>query len=562
MALRLDLGLLAACTAAFVACVPPLRIADGGDAAVDVREIAADIAVDVAPDLVLDVVDVPVDTGPPPPPVCPWPIERALTIPDEVHGTLPTTGMNPTAQCLEIFDGQAAYGERIYTLTVASPQGVEIRIAADIEAGNADFLPVVALRRACDLVSQELACAFHFFNSPGSFRAVLEPGTYFVVVDARKTTGPSATANPPFVLTVSSYTPGADASCENATRLAIGTPLTGRTTVDGARRGPTCGFFPVGNESFYALTVPAHTRVNLAAATTIASGSQQLTVQVIDSCFAARCFSSVTGAAGTPVLVPIDNDTDAPRDVIIVVAGSDSAMSVTFDLSATTGTIPYSVTTTSPVCDDLSSTSAVLLAPSGSMPDAWFDDSASAIMFMPIAFRLFDETPHYYSVTSNGYMQLWPTSAGSPSSTFVNVSLPSGMQPSRIIAPFWDDLAPVYTTGSPRLALMRIRSLLIGSAPMRRFVVEWDQVTNLNDPTMRMRFQAKLFETTNVVEFHYCQLTRDASAPVGSGNPELLYGSSATIGIQNAAGTDGVMYAFNRRMAISATTAIRFTPIP
>ncbi|MEI8255895.1 MAG: hypothetical protein WCJ30_09495, partial [Deltaproteobacteria bacterium] len=200
--------------------------------------------------------------------------------------------------------------------------------------------------------------------------------------------------------------------------------------------------------------------------------------------------------------------------------------------------------------------------PSAGGPDNWTDDSASAVTYMPISFRLFDETLHYFSVTSNGMMQLWNSTVGTPFIVATNVSLPSLAQPSRLIAPFWDDLLPVSTASMPPVNLMRVRTLLIGSSPMRRFVVEWDQLSNRRDPTMRMRFQAKLFETTNVVEYHYCLLTRDAGTPIGTGNPELVYGSSATIGIQNAAGTDAALYAFDHRMAISATTAVRFTPVP
>jgi hypothetical protein len=65
--------------------------------------------------------------------------------------------------------------------------------------------------------------------------------------------------------------------------------------------------------------------------------------------------------------------------------------------------------------------------------------------------------------------------------------------------------------------------------------------------------QAKLFETTGVIELHYCTLTPGAMAP-------LVTGSSATIGIESPDGRNGRMHSHERAMAVSATTALRFTP--
>jgi hypothetical protein len=67
-----------------------------------------------------------------------------------------------------------------------------------------------------------------------------------------------------------------------------------------------------------------------------------------------------------------------------------------------------------------------------------------------------------------------------------------------------------------------------------------------------LSFQVKLFETTHVVEFHYCRLE-----PVGS---PLSTGFSATIGIQDGTGLRAAQHAFNMVGAVSTSAALRFTP--
>jgi hypothetical protein len=59
-----------------------------------------------------------------------------------------------------------------------------------------------------------------------------------------------------------------------------------------------------------------------------------------------------------------------------------------------------------------------------------------------------------------------------------------------------------------------------------------------------------------VVEFHYCTLNANG------GGTQLETGSSATVGLENLTGTDGVQHSYNRVNAVSTATALRFTPNP
>lgn len=100
-----------------------------------------------------------------------------------------------------------------------------------------------------------------------------------------------------------------------------------------------------------------------------------------------------------------------------------------------------------------------------------------------------------------------------------------------------------------------MRSALLGTAPNRRYVVEWNNVEPFNSAvTSTMRFQAKLFETTNVIEFHYCAISA-ISDPI-------LTGSSASIGVESTSGTAAVLSSFNTANSITLANAIRFTPAP
>lgn len=70
----------------------------------------------------------------------------------------------------------------------------------------------------------------------------------------------------------------------------------------------------------------------------------------------------------------------------------------------------------------------------------------------------------------------------------------------------------------------------------------------------RLRFQVKLFETSGVIELHYCALE------LNGGSMEQLTGSTSTIGLENLAGTEGVQHSFDQANSISSGAALRFVP--
>ena len=69
----------------------------------------------------------------------------------------------------------------------------------------------------------------------------------------------------------------------------------------------------------------------------------------------------------------------------------------------------------------------------------------------------------------------------------------------------------------------------------------------------RVTFQAMLFESTGVIEMHYCNLI-----PGATGLQREL-GATATVGIEDSRGVRSFVYS---QRPLSVTTAIRFAPPP
>jgi hypothetical protein len=86
----------------------------------------------------------------------------------------------------------------------------------------------------------------------------------------------------------------------------------------------------------------------------------------------------------------------------------------------------------------------------------------------------------------------------------------------------------------------------VGTAPHRQYVVEWRNVSHYTDDNQRLSIVAQIGEDGSVV-YRYKDV-------VGIG---LEAGSSATVGLENAAGTDAFTYSYNTP-AISEGLALAF----
>jgi len=163
------------------------------------------------------------------------------------------------------------------------------------------------------------------------------------------------------------------------------------------------------------------------------------------------------------------------------------------------------------------------------------DDSSLAVT-LPFSFTFYGQAYNTMWVGTNGFVNF-----NGFDSTFSNSGIPSSFTPNAAIYPMWDDLFIDGTTGS-------IRTEVVGTAPNRRFVIEWRTVTFFAQSVPLIRFEIVLSENGQIL-LQYATVGSDGRAQ----------GNSATIGIENSPGTVALQYAFNQAV-LSDGQAIAFIP--
>ncbi|MFE1953246.1 S8 family serine peptidase [Streptomyces sp. NPDC059524] len=134
------------------------------------------------------------------------------------------------------------------------------------------------------------------------------------------------------------------------------------------------------------------------------------------------------------------------------------------------------------------------------------------------------------AVTTDGLIDFLAPRIGD----YENEALPSQAQPNGIVAPLWDDLALDKKSS--------VQTATTGTTGSRRFAVVWNNVLFAGS-TDRATFEAVFDEATGAITFQY------KSVPGA--------GSSATVGIENQAGTDALQYSSDQAV-LTAGSAIRF----
>jgi len=155
------------------------------------------------------------------------------------------------------------------------------------------------------------------------------------------------------------------------------------------------------------------------------------------------------------------------------------------------------------------------------------DDSTISV---PIGFSFLFYGTSYTSVNvcTNGFLQF-----NGFSTSYQNTCMPNSQQPNGMVAGFWEDLYP--TAG-------QITYQTLGSAPNRRFVVDWNNVQHYPPGSgIFTSFKIILDETTNLI----------TSTIISSGSG----GSGATRGIENQAGTAGTQASCNAANSALAGTS-------
>ena len=150
------------------------------------------------------------------------------------------------------------------------------------------------------------------------------------------------------------------------------------------------------------------------------------------------------------------------------------------------------------------------------------DDTASAVQNIGFDFYFQGVRFSQFSANSNGLIRLGAVAVqgGSPYK-------PLAQAGQSLITPFGSDQRTVVTTG-------KVHFKVIGAAPNRTLVVEWlNMQSNFNaGGTADLTYQARLNETTGVIEFVYGSMTMTAAAAadVNSRDPNIGFSSSNTAG--------------------------------
>ena len=167
-------------------------------------------------------------------------------------------------------------------------------------------------------------------------------------------------------------------------------------------------------------------------------------------------------------------------------------------------------------------------------PSGLTGDDETIEVTLPFEFPFYGSFYETVNVATNGFMTF-----GEPAANFENTSIPNPAPPNNAVYPFWDDL---IIDGEADVLISDLGD---------SFVIEWRNVRPFDDtsPIPRWDFEAVLYDSGEIL-FQYRSIESPKEA-----------GASATVGIENADGTDGLQYSYNEAR-LSDALAIRFSPQP
>jgi hypothetical protein len=171
-----------------------------------------------------------------------------------------------------------------------------------------------------------------------------------------------------------------------------------------------------------------------------------------------------------------------------VTCGTSSLFSYSNSVVAAVSLCDYNVTRSTGI-----SYSSIAATGTGLTGFSSVDDGASSLTNIGFNFFYKGTTYTQFSASTNGIISLGTTNTAWSNSLSSNTN---------VIAPFWDDL---YVTGSVSTSQVGtyIKYKLDGTAPNRVLTVEWIGMEQFNYPGPNLNFQAKIYETTNKIEFLY-----------------------------------------------------------
>lgn len=142
-------------------------------------------------------------------------------------------------------------------------------------------------------------------------------------------------------------------------------------------------------------------------------------------------------------------------------------------------------------------------------------DDGYLTLSLPFTVRFFGEEKQHLLFNANGWAA-WDITSN-PSSGWVNKNFPDSTAPNDLMAVWWDDN---YCDNG-------LKTQVLGNAPARIFVAEWDCTRRSTDLPGRFQAQIWFYEGSSTLEFRYGDSTVNSTA------------TTASMGIENKTGTIG-----------------------
>ena len=180
------------------------------------------------------------------------------------------------------------------------------------------------------------------------------------------------------------------------------------------------------------------------------------------------------------------------------------------------------------------------------------DDEVKTVAF-PLNFKYYGVQPDSITLSSNGWISFVPTKI----TNFTNWQIPAGLGAYAMVAPYWDDLI------GKKLAqgYENMRICYLYDAAQHRYIVEWNECYSNYDDTSLEKFQIIFYDP--------------AYYPTRTGDGEIIFNyhtinnvdannNYATVGIENHAQSDGLLYSYSNSYSAGATPltaglSIKFT---
>ena len=171
------------------------------------------------------------------------------------------------------------------------------------------------------------------------------------------------------------------------------------------------------------------------------------------------------------------------------------------------------------------------------------DNQVSGAVPIGFTFNYYEQDYADLYIGSNGFLTVLPSQLNGCCS---GQALPDSSSPNGTIAGWWTDLCPASGCSN---GIGSIHYETLGTAPNRRFIVQFTNVPYCCSGPATVTMQYKLFEGRNIIEMHYELISMHQAGRVHS------------VGIENQDGSAGLQYHLGRGSGgITNQFAVQFAP--